>query len=475
MRVLFATAELAPLARVGGLAEAAAGLARELQRLGVQLTIALPDYGDLELGRGSAPITLDAPDWAGPTTARRGAISGFDDVVLIARPGMARPHPYVDPVTGQGWPDNDYRFFSFAAGVAALTRHLEPDVLHLNDWHTAATFGFLGTPPPTMLTIHTLGYQGIAGAEWLGRLPVDPWRFAWFDSTNPLLGAIRSADAVVAVSPHYASEILTPEQGMGLDHELARIGDALVGIRNGIDVEAWNPATDSYLPTAYSPASDGIKTIEAAKRAARSSITNEFGIPDDDDLVIAMVTRLVDQKGIDIALGLAPYLEHLGARLVILGSGQANLVEAVRNAVDQHPHRIAAITDRYDEPLAHRLFAGADLFVMPSRFEPCGLAQMQAMAYGTIPVATAVGGLVDTIIDADDDPKHGTGFLSSTVDLVGLLDATHRATRAHRNAKRRRGIQQRGMAIDWSWNEPAKKHLDRYRQIIGDQIVVAPD
>ncbi len=465
MKVLFATAELAPLARVGGLAEAAAGLARELQRLDVDLTIALPDYGDLTIDDAVPEHKLDIPDWGGAATVRRISLAGFDDIALISRPGMARPHPYVDPLTGQGWPDNDYRFFAFAAGIAALAKKLQPDVLHLNDWHTAAAVGFLGAPPATILTIHTLGYQGIASADWLHRLPVDPWRFAWYDAANPLLGAIRSADAVVAVSPNYAAEILTPEHGMGLDHELARIGDNLVGIRNGIDTGIWNPATDTHLPSTYDPVAGDMTSIEAAKRTARSAIAAEFGIVDDDDLVIAMVTRLVDQKGVDIALGLAPYLEHLGARLVILGSGQADLIDAVNRTVEAHPHRVAAITDRYDEPLAHRVFAGADLFVMPSRFEPCGLAQMQAMAYGTIPVATAVGGLVDTIIDADTDPSAGTGFLSATVDLTGLLDAVHRAARAHRATKRRRSIQKRGMAIDWSWHEPAKRHLDIYEAI----------
>ncbi len=468
MKVLFATAELSPLARVGGLAEAAAGLALELQRQGVELTIVLPDYGDIELDESSHEVlTLDVPTWAGETTTRRGSAAGFDDIILVSRPGMARPHPYVDPATGQGWPDNDYRFFSFAAAIAALTKELDPDVLHLNDWHTSAAVGFLGVRPPTILTIHTLGYQGIAGAEWLGRIPADPWRFAWYDVTNPLLGAIRTADTVIAVSPNYATEILTPAQGMGLEHELARIGDTLVGIRNGIDVGAWNPATDTNLPKTYDPADDEMRKIESAKKASRKAITAEFGIPDDDQLVIAMVTRLVDQKGVDIALGLAPYLEHLGARLVILGSGQANLVEAVRATVDTHPHRVAAITDRYDEPLAHRIFAGADLFVMPSRFEPCGLAQMQAMAYGTIPVATAVGGLVDTITDADTDPDAGTGFLSQTVDLAGLVDATHRAVRAHLVGKRRRAIQKRGMATDWSWAGPATAHIERYEAISG--------
>ncbi len=470
MRVLFASAELAPMARVGGLAEAASGLVRELRRLGVDVIPVLPDYGDVELEPGPTgeveSWSLPTPEWAGPTTARRGVVAGFGDLILVDRPGMARPHPYVDPVTGQGWPDNDFRFFAFSAAVAELTKILQPDVLHLNDWHTSATLGFLGKPPPTMLTIHTLGYQGVCSAEWIGRLPADPWRFAWYDSCNPLLGAIRSADVVVAVSPNYAREILDPEQGMGLDRELARRGEALVGIRNGIDVGTWNPAADPHLPQRYDPANDSMAAIEAGRAASRAAVAAEFAIPDDDQLVIAMVTRLVDQKGVDLALGLTPFLERLRARLVILGSGQAELVDAVRQSVDVAPERVAAITDRYDEPLAHRIFAGADLFVMPSRFEPCGLAQMQAMAYGTIPVATAVGGLVDTIVDADDDRPRGTGFLAGRVELAWLVDATHRAAQAHRQAARRRAIQKRGMAIDWSWTGPATEHIGHYERLI---------
>lgn len=482
MRVLFATAELRPIARVGGLAEAAAGLVRELRRSGVELTVVVPDYGDAQL-ESEDTWAVDVPDWVGEATARRCRVPDIGEVILVSTPGMARPHPYVDPVTGEGWPDNDHRFFGFSSAVASLTKAADPDVLHLNDWHTAATLGFLAEPPPTMLTIHTLGYQGVCSSDWIGRIPVDPWRYAWYDATNPLLGAIRTADTIVAVSPRYATEILDPAHGMGLDHELARRGEALIGIRNGIDVDAWNPATDEHLPVRYDPANDGAKVIEAAKREARQLVLAEFGLSDADDgvgdggtgddgrLLLAMVTRLVDQKGVDLALGLAPFLENLDASLLILGSGQANLVDDVQRAAATHPGQIVAITDRYDEPLAHTMFAGVDLFLMPSRFEPCGLAQMQAMAYGTIPVATAVGGLVDTIIDGDLDPKRGTGFLSQTVDPIGVLDAVHRAARAHRATKRRRAITKRGMAVDWSWNGPALQHIEQYEQMVESRSV----
>lgn len=454
--ILFASAELAPVARVGGLAEAAAGLVKALRATDVDLTVVLPDYGDIELVNETA-WPLDVPDWAGPAQARRGTAEGVGDIILIDRPGMARPHPYVEPGTGEGWPDNDHRFLGFSAAVAALALEIEPDVLHLNDWHTAATVGFLGSPIPTVLTIHTLGYQGLCDNTWLQRIPHESWRFAWYDSCNPLLGAIRSADKIIAVSPNYASEILTEDAGQGLHEELARRGDALVGIRNGIDTSIWNPALDAQIPTTYD-----VDSFEDGKDAARNLLLDQFGWEPSNSPVLGVVSRLVDQKGVDLIAGIAPFLEHMPARLVLLGSGQVELADLIRDAAATYPDSIGAVTDRYDEPFAHRIFAGADLFLMPSRFEPCGLAQMQSMAYGTPPIATPVGGLVDTIIDADDHRSTGTGFLATTGDLAGFLDAIHRAVRAYRVTSRRRGIQRRGMSIDWSWDEPAKAHLQVY-------------
>lgn len=460
MRILFASAELAPIARVGGLAEAASGLVKALRSTGAELFAVIPDYGDVELVEKQS-WDLEMPDWAEPARARLGTYEGFGEVILIDRPGMSRPHPYVEPGTGVGWPDNDERFIGFSAAVAALSDVLQPDVLHLNDWHTAAAVGFLASPPPTVLTVHTLGYQGVCDNRWLQRIPRESWRFAWYDSCNPLLGAIRTADKIIAVSPNYANEILGEEQGQGLHEELQRRGDALVGIRNGIDASIWNPSTDPKIAETYTT-----KDYESGRAASQKLLVEKFGWEQTSEPILGVISRLVDQKGIDLLAGLAPFLEHLPARLILLGSGQAELAKLIEDAAEQYPDRIAAVTDRYDEDLAHQIFAGADLFLMPSRFEPCGLAQMQAMAYGTPPVATPVGGLVDTIVDADEHRSTGTGFLAKSVDQAGFLDAVHRGVRAHKSTSRRRGIQRRGMSIDWSWDEPAARHLDVYQDAI---------
>ncbi len=464
MQVLFATAEMAPVARVGGMGLATAGLVKQLRADGVDVTVVLPDYGDAELADETS-WDLDVPAWCGPTRARRGRLvidGGLDEheIVLVDRAGLARPHPYVDPTTGTAWPDNDWRFIGFGAAVAALTRQLEPDVLHLNDWHTAAAVGFLPAPPPIVLTIHTLGYQGVTSADWLQRFEVEPWRFVWYDVANPLVGAIRAADRIIAVSPNYAREILTEEQGMGMHHELAARGEAVVGILNGIDTAEWNPRLDPVLPTTY-----GETDIDTGRAAARAALFERAEWHDDGGPLLGVVTRLVDQKGVDRILGLAPYLESMGARLVILGSGTPDLTDWVRHEAAARPDRIWAETSRYDEPLAHLIFAGTDLFLMPSRFEPCGLAQMQAMAYGTFPVATPVGGLVDTIVDVDADPRRGTGILCHTADTAGLVDGVHRGIRALRVASRRRAMQKRGMTHDWSWSAPAAEHVRVYQSV----------
>ena len=218
MNVLVASAEMAPIARVGGMAEAVAGLVRQLRRDGLDVIVALPDYGGVALvdeQRWELPV----PQWAGPVTARAGNLDGDGPIVLIESPGSVKPHPYNDE-SGQAFPDNDLRFFSFSAGIAALAEQIRPDMLHLNDWHTAATLGLLADPPPTVFTIHTLAYQGVSSPEWLHRLPRSPHLFEWYGATNPLLGAIQLADRVVAVSPNYAREIRTEAHGMGLHHQL---------------------------------------------------------------------------------------------------------------------------------------------------------------------------------------------------------------------------------------------------------------
>ena len=458
MRLLFATAELAPLARVGGLAEAAAGLVSQLRADGVQLELVLPDYDGTELADETS-TTLTVPGWASPASVRRGVHPVVGPITLVAVPGIQRPHPYVD-ANGNGWPDNDLRFFSFSAAVAAIADVMAPDVVHLNDWHTAPALAFLSTPRPSMLTIHTLGYQGICDPWWLGKLPMHAESYAWYDVCNPLVGAIRLADSIVAVSPTYAREIVTAAGGQGHEHELAARGDALVGILNGIDVDQWNPATDRHIAARYH-----VGTVARGKKACRRALLDRVGLADvDGEPVVGVVSRLVAQKGIDLFVDCMPFIERLRARVVILGSGDRWLADELRRASATWPDRVAFV-DGYDGELAHQIFAGSDLFVMPSRFEPCGLAQMQAMAYGTLPIVTNVGGLHDTVIDADDHPATGAGIVMSSVSAAALTDALHRGVALWRDRSRRAAARTNGMAPDWSWKVPAAQHLDLYHQL----------
>jgi starch synthase len=460
LRVLFASAEFAPLARVGGLAAAAAGLVAELRRQDVDVQVAVPDYFATPL-KGETVLRLDVPEWAGPATARTGSLPGIGNITLIDSYGIVRSHPYLQP-DGNGWSDNDRRFMAYSAALAALTQAMSPDVLHLNDWHTCAALGHLAVAPPTMLTIHTLGYQGRTNPGWLKTLPHHVAAFEQWGDCNPLLGGIRLADVVVAVSPHYAEEITTPAGGFGLDGPLRERGDRLVGILNGIDTDAWDPQTDPHLPTTYSAADVG------AKAAIRRELQARFDLADGGGPLLTMVTRLAEQKGVDLLLPLTPFLQPLGASLVVLGDGEKGLADALTSAAAADPQHVAFVRG-YDETLAHQLFAAADVFTMPSRFEPCGLAQMQSMRYGTLPLVTDVGGLHDTVIDVDDAPSRGTGVVVPTATSVALMDGLHRMVKAYSQPRRRAAMQRRGMAIDWSWKRPAAAHIDWYHRLLSER------
>lgn len=454
MQIMFASAELAPLIRVGGLAEAAGGLVAKLRQLGVDVVLMLPDYGGVEL-ENETTVQLDVPSWAGAMSARSGTHQAVGQVTLLGSDAITKSHPYIDS-NGEGWKDNDLRFMQFSAAVAALRDAMQPTVLHLNDYHSAAAVALGAKPVPTVLTIHTLGYQGVAPAGWLKRIERGAQDFAWYGQMNPLAGGIIQADRVIAVSPNYAAEILHEDSGMGMQNLLRAKGDTLVGIRNGIDTDDWDPASDTFIAGTYEAPG------ESARAAARQELL-DLANWEGRDAVIGVVSRLVDQKGIDLLLGVVPFLAGLPARLLVLGSGQQHLATSLEAAAAAAPDRVN-FHNGYDLGLAHRIFAGADMYAMPSRFEPCGLAQMQAMRYGAVPVVTPVGGLVDTVRDADASRK-GTGFMAGAVSEAGLIDALHRAARARKNGRRWSGIQQRGMTQDWSWSGPAQQHVDLYKEL----------
>jgi starch synthase len=310
-----------------------------------------------------------------------------------------------------------------------------------------------------VLTIHTLGYQGNTNRGWLLALPHHREAFDWYGDCNPLAGGIRLADLVVAVSPNYAREITTPEGGFGLDPLLRERGDALIGVLNGIDDSEWDPSTDRHLAATYSWGEMNGKT------ANKAAVLQQCGLADSGGPLIAVVTRLVHQKGVDLLLPSVPFLGGLNATLVALGDGDQYLADALTAAAVAQSDRVAFVRG-YDETLAHRLFAGADLFAMPSRFEPCGLAQMQAMRYGTLPVVTGVGGLVDTVVDVDADATHGTGVVAASPAPEAITDGLHRAVRAWGQVRRRAAMQRRGMSADWSWRAPAALQLHQYERVI---------
>jgi starch synthase len=456
VKVLFATAELAPQVKVGGLADFSAGLTNVLESQGIEVNLVLPDYGGLPL-EASFEHDLAVPEWAAPAMARQGILGGVE-VTLLSVNEMARRHPYHDG-HGSAWTDNDLRFFGFSAAVAAWVEATQPDVVHLNDWHTAVTPAFLIDPWPTVFTIHNLAYQGATDAAWLDRFPQHGHRFFHDGRANPMAGAIALADRVVTVSPTFAEESLPPNHGFGLAELLESRAKDFLGILNGIDTEVWDSSADPHLPFNYDLATLGEKS------RVRATLLEELGWVDNGRPLIGMVTRLTDQKGVDVALETVPALEELEARMVLLGAGDLGLVEACSEASRSFPEWFV-FADRHDEGLAHRIFGGSDLYLMPSRFEPGGLTQMQAMRYGAIPVVTDVGGLHDTVVDADARPECGTGFVAERATPSDVTDALARAVTAWRSPDRRQSIIERGMTTDWSWHQPALRYIDLYEEVM---------
>lgn len=489
LRILFASAEALPLIKTGGLADVSAALPTALHEIGVDVRLLLPAYrGARELAKQVdvvAQLTLPALGKATLLLAR------FADlpvpVYLVERPDFFdRPgNPYLDE-TGQDWADNAQRFGLLSSVAALLATDASPlswrpDVLHCNDWQTGLAPAYMhfhaGKRAASLMTIHNLAFQGIFPAGMLTDvgLPAESFSISgveYFGKLSFLKAGLYYADALSTVSPTYAREIQREPLGFGLHGLLKSRARHLVGILNGIDVAQWNPAQDSMIAQHYD-----VESL-AAKAGNKAALQKWAGFEIAADIpLIGMVGRITEQKGIDWVLAVLPALLDSNVQFVILGSGEADFEQQVVALEARFPRQLRAFIG-FDERLSHRVEAGADMFLMPSRFEPCGLNQMYSMRYGTPPIVHATGGLVDTVIDAN--PKTlanvtATGFTFKTASASALLKALNRALTAYGNPDTWRKIQRCGMRRDFSWTASARAYLDVYSGIVKSDKLTASD
>lgn len=486
LRILMIASEVQPFSKTGGLADVASALPKALGQLGHDVTVVTPRYRVVTDGPVAADVSIEiaahrfrarlmeAPidpgrpaDAGGP---RRPRVLLLDCPELYGRDGI-----YYD--AHGDFADNAVRFgFLSAAAIDWASTQSEPfDIVHAHDWQgglapiyarTLGTRGATGTAA-TVFTIHNLAYQGVFDKSWVPRLGLR-WhdftidRFEFFDRLSFMKAGLTASDAITTVSPTYAKEIQRPEDGHGLDGAVRARADRLVGILNGIDPDEWNPAADPHLPAPFDAHDLG------GKAAAKRALLELFGFTITGDLlarpIVGMVSRMVDQKGLDLIAGATSELMALNATWVIVGTGEARYQDMWRSLSHRHPDRVGVFVG-FDERRAHLVEGGADLFLMPSRFEPCGLNQMYSLRYGTVPVVRAVGGLVDTVKPFNAETGQGNGFLFSDYHPGAMLHALKRALATYPNRTAWVRLQKNGMKADFSWGRSAAEYVKMYRQL----------
>ena len=479
--VLFATSEAAPLVKTGGLADVSGALPVALMYQGADVRVLLPGYpavmeGVKSKGRVAAfPALGELP----ASQVLAGKLPGGVPLLILDCPPLYdRPGgPYQD-TTGKDWPDNDLRFglMCYVASMLASGHSpigWRPQVLHCNDWQTGLAPAYLrfvsGTAARSVFTVHNLAYQGIFPPTAVSRLGLPPSSFApdgieYFGNVSFLKAGLFYADHLTTVSPSYAREIQREPLGMGMQGLLAHRSADLTGILNGIDVDAWDPESDPYIAKYYNA------SRLPAKLENKRALQSRLGLVADDEVaLIGCIGRFTDQKGFDLVLQCAADLLALPAQLAVLGSGDPQLQEAFLLLARKHPRRVGVHVG-YDESLAHQIEAGADIFLMPSRFEPCGLNQMYSQRYGTLPVVHATGGLLDSVTDTTKETivaKTASGFLFVPMTRAALLGGVERAVAAYRDKKLWRQLQKNGMAKDFSWEASAQRYLELYQTLVG--------
>lgn len=478
MRVILAASEAVPFAKTGGLADVVGALPRALKRLGVDVAVIIPAYGSITAHHAavrrtdwtvSVPVSKHTVDAAVLASHLDGDIPVY---LIQADQYFARDGLYGTPEGD--FLDNAERFAFFGRAILEVLPLLgAPDVLHCHDWQTALAPVFLqadaGRYPQldrtrTVLTIHNLGYQGLFWHFDWHLLNID-WRYfapaylEFYGKINYLKGGIVCADAITTVSPTYAQEIQTPEFGHGLEGVLVTRRHALTGILNGVDYDDWSPERDRYIASRYSAAD------VTGKAACKADLQAAVGLPVDPKLpLIGMVSRLADQKGFDLVAEILPQLLRKRVQLLVLGSGDAKYQELFQQFVRRWRKRLA-VHIGFDNALAHKIEAGSDMFLMPSRYEPCGLNQIYSLRYGTVPIVRATGGLQDSIVDFESGSRQGTGFKFTEYAPAALFACIERALAAYRTAAAWGALIANGMRADFSWDTSAAAYATLYRSI----------
>jgi starch synthase len=490
MRVLFVSPEMEPLAKVGGLADVVGALPGELKNLGCDVRVAIPLYRHVKNNLQKLEIKAK--------NLREGAIVCMDYIphrgrikevnlegltVYLLENDVFFDREYIYSTPQGDYQDNDLRFGFLSLGALEIAKALDfkPDIIHCHDWQTALVpvslkwRRHLKDDPffkdsKVVFTIHNISYQGLFGKEILDKFGL-PWYIftpqgiEFYGKVNLLKGGIVYSDLVTTVSPTYAEEIKTPEYGYGLDGVLRWISqntNNLIGILNGIDYKVWNPETDKALYVNY-----GVGDINGKLRN-KSRLKEELGLnPNGGKPLLGMVSRLTEQKGIDLIVESLPQVFDLGFQLVILGSGDEKYERMLENAKQRYKGNLYVLLGFSDE-IARRIYAGCDMFLMPSRFEPCGLGQMIALRYGSIPVVRGTGGLLDTIRDYTADKEKGNGFVFHEFSKVKFLDALVRAISVYENRGEWIELTLRAMKEDFSWRRSSERYLELYRKLQGE-------
>ncbi len=480
-RILFCSSEVYPLIKTGGLADVAGSLPHALKKMGHDVHIVMPAYQSVFKKLKLAPkICADTSILNYPVRLMQTTLPGtrvpvwlVDCPEFFNRPG----NPYLDE-SGDPWPDNALRFMVFSRLICSIALNQcglnwQPDIVHCNDWQTGLVPALLEeekSRPATVFTIHNLAYQGVFDRNTFEQMQLTDYfwhyeRLEYYNHFSFIKGGLVYADRINTVSPKYAQEIQTPEFGHGMQDLLLHRSNKLSGIINGIDIKTWNPGTDEHLAKKYNR--NNIKDKINNKRALQT----HYSLPVDDKvLLLGLVSRLAEQKGIDILLSIIPEVINHPVQLVILGSGEKSYEQALKKTSLKFPKQVS-VQIGYDESLAHLIEAGSDVFVMPSRFEPCGLNQMYSQRYGTLPIVTPVGGLHDTVTDINSETLEqntATGFILENVTEASLLQTIDRALGYFSDNSTWTSIMKIAMKQDFSWEKSAGKYTQLYQQAILD-------